>query len=251
MNKNIMKGAAVAAAGLIVGMGGGFMLDQPAEVTKIVEVPVEKVTPGPVQIQEVEVVKFVDNGKMEELLQAIYDNDGDLDLYIDQEKFHAQFGLDFCVDLVESPEGRAKVQRAVNHFYPEAPKFFGASGSKNNAIFRKYGLKLRSNEDMRADYMMTRGYNTLRSINVNAPVNGAYLFVATEYNYPAATAMSYIHYDIAVNGAAAGQRRHDDAVRELEGAEAVRRKQQSHAGLPGDWTVCRQHRFWCSPGQWV
>lgn len=26
--------------------------------------------------------------------------------------------------------------------------------------------------DMRADYMMTRGYNTLRSINVNAPVNG-------------------------------------------------------------------------------
>ena len=26
--------------------------------------------------------------------------------------------------------------------------------------------------DMRADYMLTRGYNTLRSVNVNAPVNG-------------------------------------------------------------------------------
>lgn len=35
-----------------------------------------------------------------------------------------------------------------------------------------------------------------------APVNGAYLFIATEYNYPAATTMSYIHYDIGVNGAA-------------------------------------------------
>ena len=70
-----------------------------------------------------------------------------------EEKFHAQFGLDFCVDLVETPDGRAKVQRAVNGFYPEAPKFFGASRSKNNETFRKYGLKLRSNEDMRDDYL--------------------------------------------------------------------------------------------------
>jgi ring-1,2-phenylacetyl-CoA epoxidase subunit PaaA len=70
-----------------------------------------------------------------------------------EEKFHAQFGLDFCVDLVESQEGRARVQRAVDGFYPEAPKFFGSSGSRNNEIFRKYGLKLRTNEDMRADYM--------------------------------------------------------------------------------------------------
>ncbi len=46
-----------------------------------------------------------------------------------EEKFHAQFGLDFCVDLVETPEGRAKVQRAVNGFFPEVPKFFGAAGS--------------------------------------------------------------------------------------------------------------------------
>ena len=92
MNKNIMKGAAVAAAGLIVGMGGGFMLDQPAEVTKIVEVPVEKVTPGPVQIQEVEVVKFVDNGKMEELLQAIYDNDGDLE-FVTEDLDEDELGL--------------------------------------------------------------------------------------------------------------------------------------------------------------
>ena len=57
-----------------------------------------------------------------------------------EEKFHAQFGLDFCVDLVETPEGREQVQRAVNGFYPEAPKFFGASGSRNNELFRRYGL---------------------------------------------------------------------------------------------------------------
>jgi ring-1,2-phenylacetyl-CoA epoxidase subunit PaaA len=70
-----------------------------------------------------------------------------------EEKFHAQFGADFCVDLVEAPESRARVQDAINRFYPEAPKFFGASGSKNNELYRKYGIKLRTNEEMRADYV--------------------------------------------------------------------------------------------------
>lgn len=70
-----------------------------------------------------------------------------------EEKFHAQFGADFCVDLVEAPESRARVQDAINRFYPEAPKFFGASGSKNNELYRRYGIKLRKNEEMRADYI--------------------------------------------------------------------------------------------------
>src|SRR5919109_132198 len=85
-----------------------------------------------------------------------------------EEKFHAQFGLDFCVDLVESPQGRARVQRAVNGFYPEAPKFFGASGSKNNELFRKFGLKLRTNEDMRADYM-ARAKSTVDPLGITLP----------------------------------------------------------------------------------
>jgi ring-1,2-phenylacetyl-CoA epoxidase subunit PaaA len=85
-----------------------------------------------------------------------------------EEKFHAQFGLDFCVDLVESPEGRDKVQRAVNGFYPEAPKFFGASRSKNNEAFRAYGLKLRTNEDMRADYV-ARAKSTVDPLGITLP----------------------------------------------------------------------------------
>jgi len=85
-----------------------------------------------------------------------------------EEKFHAQFGLDFCVDLVETAAGRAKVQKAVNGFYPEAPKFFGASGSKNNTLYRKYGLKLRSNEDMRADYI-ARAHATVEPLGISLP----------------------------------------------------------------------------------
>ncbi len=85
-----------------------------------------------------------------------------------EEKFHAQFGLDFCVDLVETAAGRAKVQKAVNGFYPEAPKFFGASASKNNEIYRKYGLKLRSNEEMRADYI-ARARATVEPLGISLP----------------------------------------------------------------------------------
>jgi len=85
-----------------------------------------------------------------------------------EEKFHAQFGLDFCVDLVETPGGRDKVQRAVTSLYPEAPKFFGASRSKNNEMFRKYGLKLRTNEDMRADYL-ARAKTTVDPLGITLP----------------------------------------------------------------------------------
>ena len=60
------------------------------------------------------------------------------------------------------------MQRAVNGFYPEVPKFFGASGSANNALFRRYGLKLRTNEDMRADYV-TRAKSTVEPLGITLP----------------------------------------------------------------------------------
>jgi ring-1,2-phenylacetyl-CoA epoxidase subunit PaaA len=70
-----------------------------------------------------------------------------------EERFHAQFGLDFCTDLCETRDGKTRIQDAINRFFPGAPRFFGSSGSKNNAIYRKYGIKIRTNEDMRADYV--------------------------------------------------------------------------------------------------
>ncbi len=85
-----------------------------------------------------------------------------------EEKFHAQFGLDFCVDLVETEEGRKHVQQEIDRFYPEAPKFFGASESKNNALYRKYGIKLRSNEEMRADYM-ARARDIVEKLDLKLP----------------------------------------------------------------------------------
>src|SRR5690349_3126222 len=70
-----------------------------------------------------------------------------------EERFHAQFGKDFCAELCKTPEGRARVQDAIDRYYPMLPAFFGKTGSKNNELYRQFGIKQRSNEDMRADYV--------------------------------------------------------------------------------------------------
>ena len=69
-----------------------------------------------------------------------------------EERFHAQFGEDFCADLIEAGEKEA-VQVALNKVFPWMPTFFGRAGSRNNEIYRKWGIKLRTNEEMREDYI--------------------------------------------------------------------------------------------------
>ena len=70
-----------------------------------------------------------------------------------EEKFHAGFGRDQMVELVKTPEGRAEVQRAIDYIFPVMLPFFGGSSSRNNALFRRWGIKRRTNDEMRADYV--------------------------------------------------------------------------------------------------
>jgi ring-1,2-phenylacetyl-CoA epoxidase subunit PaaA len=70
-----------------------------------------------------------------------------------EEKFHAQFGKDFCSELCNTAEGRREVQQAIDAYAAYLPQFFGAAGSKNNETYRKYGLKERRNEEMREDFL--------------------------------------------------------------------------------------------------
>lgn len=70
-----------------------------------------------------------------------------------EERFHAQFGRDFCSELCETPDGKRQVQEAIDQYFPYLPSFFGQAQSKNNEIYRKWGIKQRTNEDMLADYM--------------------------------------------------------------------------------------------------
>lgn len=70
-----------------------------------------------------------------------------------EEKFHAKFGRDFCLELIRTGEGRASVQDAINRYFPITPGFFGGSKSKNNETYLRWGLKTRSNDEMREDFL--------------------------------------------------------------------------------------------------
>ena len=71
----------------------------------------------------------------------------------DEPEFHAQFGEDFSAELVQRPDGKAALQAAVDEYFPYLPSFFGGSKSRNNEIFRKWNIKQRTNDEMRADFM--------------------------------------------------------------------------------------------------
>lgn len=83
-------------------------------------------------------------------------------------RFHAQFGKDFCTELCETEEGRVAVQDAINRYYPILPKFFGRPKSKNNEIFRKWGIKQRTNEDMLAAYV-NRAQTLVEDLGLTLP----------------------------------------------------------------------------------
>jgi ring-1,2-phenylacetyl-CoA epoxidase subunit PaaA len=85
-----------------------------------------------------------------------------------EERFHAQFGLDFGAELVKTPEGKTKLQDAVNRIFPVVPSFFGRPKSKNNEMYRKWGIKLRTNENMAADYVK-RGAEAIKKIGLTVP----------------------------------------------------------------------------------
>ncbi len=70
-----------------------------------------------------------------------------------EEHFHSEFGENFTTDICATDAGRELIQGHIDVIFPFIPPFFGRSGSKNNAIYRKWGIKSRTNEDMRADYV--------------------------------------------------------------------------------------------------
>jgi ring-1,2-phenylacetyl-CoA epoxidase subunit PaaA len=74
-----------------------------------------------------------------------------------EERFHTQFGEQYVTELCRTDAGHAAVQAALDRIFPALPGCFGAAQSKNNATFRKWGLKARTNEEMRANYLTRAG----------------------------------------------------------------------------------------------
>ena len=85
-----------------------------------------------------------------------------------EEKFHADFGKQFTAEMIQTDEGRQAIQQAIDAYYPSLPAFFGRAGSRNNEIFRKWGIKMRKNEEMRADYVK-RATELVESMDLRMP----------------------------------------------------------------------------------
>ena len=85
-----------------------------------------------------------------------------------EEKFHADFGKEFSAEMIQTDEGKQAIQKAINDYFPSLPSFFGRSGSKNNEIFRKWGIKMRKNEEMREDYIK-RATELVESMGLRLP----------------------------------------------------------------------------------
>ena len=86
-----------------------------------------------------------------------------------EEKFHVQFGLEFTSEILENEENRADVQEVVNRYFPMMHKFFGRPQSENNRIYRKWGIKQRTNEDMAQDYVQRIQETIVGKFNLSLP----------------------------------------------------------------------------------
>jgi ring-1,2-phenylacetyl-CoA epoxidase subunit PaaA len=73
---------------------------------------------------------------------------------VTEELGHIEYGYNKTMELIESgDEGKAKAQRAVDFWYVRALDMFGRTGSKRSERYRHWGLKRRSNEQARQDYI--------------------------------------------------------------------------------------------------
>ncbi len=70
-----------------------------------------------------------------------------------EEVFHVSFGKSHTQELVRDPAKRSEVQKAVDDLVVFTLPFFGRSRSANNELFRRWGIKQRSNDEARADFI--------------------------------------------------------------------------------------------------
>src|SRR4029453_11140252 len=73
---------------------------------------------------------------------------------VTEELGHIEYGYNKTLELIQSGDaGKTKAQRAVDFWYVTALDMFGRSGSKKSERYRHWGLKRRSNEQARQDYI--------------------------------------------------------------------------------------------------
>lgn len=69
-----------------------------------------------------------------------------------EERFHVGLGQGIVRDLLQNPDNRRAVQAAFDQVLPNVLPFFGKANSLNNALFQRWGIKRRTNSEMRREY---------------------------------------------------------------------------------------------------
>ena len=70
-----------------------------------------------------------------------------------EERFHVSFGSVRTKELALQPATRPAVQDAVDQLVAFTLPFFGRSRSSNNEAFRRWGVKQRTNDESRAEFI--------------------------------------------------------------------------------------------------
>lgn len=72
---------------------------------------------------------------------------------IEKDEFgHSNMGYRFLQETCKTPEGKAVVQEKLYTWYPAALDTFGTSTSKRTPRYMYWGLKVKTNEEMRQEY---------------------------------------------------------------------------------------------------
>lgn len=72
---------------------------------------------------------------------------------LEEEKRHVNYGALKAAQLCQTPEGKAQVQQALDRWYAWGLDMFGRSDSKRSERYIYWGIKRRTNEEARREYI--------------------------------------------------------------------------------------------------
>lgn len=92
---------------------------------------------------------------------------------LNEEYGHVGLGMDGVKSLLQTPEGKAEVEKAVMKWLPVGLASFGGDKSRSNERYRHWGLKHDTNEGMRETYYQQVQAFITKDWGVKLPASGA------------------------------------------------------------------------------
>lgn len=89
-----------------------------------------------------------------------------------EEHFHATAGFKYLKQIVRDPDDKREAQDLLHKWWPAALDMFGRSDSKNSDIYVRWGIKGKSNAELRAQYIADT-VPLIEQLGLEAPDNMA------------------------------------------------------------------------------